>query len=1310
MRTNTHTFYLAFLIAIAQPGLALDRFVSLDGGHIPPFTSWADAATNIQDAIDAASVGDTVWVTNGVYSSGGKVMAGDLTNRVAIDKALSVVSVNGAAATVIQGQKDFASTNGPGAIRCAWLTNGAVLRGFTLRSGGTRSAGDQTNLRSGGGVWASGTNAVVSNCILVSNAAHFGGGAFRGNLDHSTIAGNFAQVDGGGGWSSLMTGCFIKENQAVGNGGGMKDGWIFNSAITRNIAASGGGLYGTRARNCTVTFNQATLVANPGGIYWVPPVPNTNVIVWANSPRNHNNGSYSYSCTTPALFGSGNISSDPLLLDGIHLATNSPCRFTGVAPAMGVDVDGQAWANPPSMGCDEWGPEAVVADARVVFDTWGTVRITAAAVGASPFAFHWLKDGVLLTDGENLSGTTTTNLIIRPVGPSDAAGYQLIVSNALSVVTSSVARLSIRCVEAGSVFALPPYTNWNEAAANIQDAVNIAEPGDLILVANGIYARGGKVMTGNLTNRVAVDKPVTVMSMNGPSATIIQGEWDVANTNGPGAVRCAWLANGAALVGLTLRGGADVPGNTPGGVWCSSTNDRVVSCIIEACYNGAASGTLVNCLVKGNFGGSFGAVTAFSSLVNCTITENRVLSAGSKACLASTTNTIFNSIIWANKDSFNSDANHNFSGPGTVSYSCTKPLPPGVGNISLGPLLAADGTHLLAGSPCLGAGSPAFASGVDIENQPWTNPPAMGCDAPRLELAVGQPQWSASKGAVRIAANYVGQSPVAAWWYRNGLPLTDDSRHSGAQTTEFAIKAFDPTDNGFYHVVVSNSFGSVTSTWTQIRSRFVNVANPTPLTPFTNWATAATSIQDAIEAADHGDLIVVSNGNYAVGGKVVAGDLINRVVLDKAVTVAAVNGPEFTVVQGEWDAATNGPAAVRCAWLGNWATLSGFTLRSGATRSSGGSALQNGGGVWSLSPNSILRDCIISNNAAAQVGGGVFGGALFHCTIESNQATDGGGASRANLTQCVVRGNLGYRYGGGINSCDARSCLIQANQAGLQGGGVALGRLDSCTIVENRGQGVSAGLGLRNCIIWGNTPGNLDGSTTVNFSCSTPVFNGNIPGTNNLVADPQLVDPFHLSATSPCRDTGSPLYASGSDLDDEPWLNPPSMGADQFTAEALTGPLSVSIETLPSVLINRQLLLVGRIAGRAARIEWSFGDGPTVTNQSYTTTHAWSQPGNYLVTFRAFNDDYPLGVATDVTIEVRAVPAPAWTSIQKNFNWFEIHFSTEAGVSNTIEYATNLAAPIHWVALSSVVSTNTTMFVRDMNATNEARFYRIQAQ
>src|SRR5438105_6429874 len=85
---------LAFLL-VARSVLSSVLYVDVNGNNpTPPYPDWATAATNIQDAVDAATTGDLVLVTNGIYQNGGRAIA-SLTNRVTVTNGINVQSVTG---------------------------------------------------------------------------------------------------------------------------------------------------------------------------------------------------------------------------------------------------------------------------------------------------------------------------------------------------------------------------------------------------------------------------------------------------------------------------------------------------------------------------------------------------------------------------------------------------------------------------------------------------------------------------------------------------------------------------------------------------------------------------------------------------------------------------------------------------------------------------------------------------------------------------------------------------------------------------------------------------------------------------------------------------------------------------------------------------------------------------------------------------------------------------------------------------------------------------------------------------------------
>ena len=245
-----------------------------------------DAATNIQQAVDAAHDGDVVEIGLGAYL---------LSAQITVTNAISIRGKEGASSTIIDGM---------GSNRCFHLTNpNVVLEGLTITRGSASGGGgggvycEGGTIRncvirdcsargsSAGGVLARGP-VMIEGCVISGNRADFAGGlaAFAGGtISSTTVSGNTARVDCGGmslgKGKSAVTNGIISCNTCGRNGGGVdtsykSDALLAKCVISGNTAGSeashGAGVHVTgtaavRLENCVLSGNSSAY--RGGGIF-----------------------------------------------------------------------------------------------------------------------------------------------------------------------------------------------------------------------------------------------------------------------------------------------------------------------------------------------------------------------------------------------------------------------------------------------------------------------------------------------------------------------------------------------------------------------------------------------------------------------------------------------------------------------------------------------------------------------------------------------------------------------------------------------------------------------------------------------------------------------------------------------------------------------------------------------------------------------------------------------------------------------------------------------------------------------------------
>jgi hypothetical protein len=133
----------------------------------------------------------------------------------------------------------------------------------------------------------------------------------------------------------------------------------------------------------------------------------------------------------------------------------------------------------------------------------GSARFSVGAAGAPPFTYQWQKNGAPLTDGGNISGSTTPTLVINNVSAGDATTYNVVVSNAVSSATS----------DSGILTLITPSGSYETAVAAAHPFAfyqfnETGDPASYGLVAldnaggyNGVY--GNAVQNGNTNYNIS---------------------------------------------------------------------------------------------------------------------------------------------------------------------------------------------------------------------------------------------------------------------------------------------------------------------------------------------------------------------------------------------------------------------------------------------------------------------------------------------------------------------------------------------------------------------------------------------------------------------------------------------------------------------------------------------------------------------------------------------------------------------------------------------------------------------------------------
>jgi predicted outer membrane repeat protein len=286
--------------------------------------------------------------------------------------------------------------------------------------------------------------------------------------------------------------------------------------------------------------------------------------------------------------------------------------------------------------------------------------------------------------------------------------------------------------------------------ATIQDAIDIAVNGDVILVADDTYKGDGNRDIDFL------GKAITVKSVNGPTNCIIdcqaskpqmhRGFYFHTGESSNSILEGFKIINGVALAGAAICcdndssptikncviADCDATDIGGGGIYCGNSAPEIVNCLITGNTSDNVGGAIMcwksslvlkGSIICGNTAQDAAAIACLNqsnpAIENCTITDNQAGGSGGAIYTEyDSSPTLTNCILWNDTP----DEISVVSGTPVVNYSNIQNGWSGLGNdnIDADPLFvdaSADDYHLHWDSPCINTGDPAgdYTGQVDID-------------------------------------------------------------------------------------------------------------------------------------------------------------------------------------------------------------------------------------------------------------------------------------------------------------------------------------------------------------------------------------------------------------------------------------------------------------------------------------------------------------------------------------------------------------------------------------------------------------------